>query len=162
MSERRATLLELDDALTMQVRGAVPPSRAHAAGFPRTEDLEALAAWERGAMGFLVVDREGTVVGTCGTHGPLAHGALELGWGLVESARGAGVGGEAVDLLLAAVRARFPSAHVVVRTEWEVVDGNPAAVSPASEAILERRGFLADPAPSTRARRTWTLSAWSS
>jgi hypothetical protein len=162
VSVRHVTLLELDDVLAMEVRGAVAPSRAHVEGFPRTEDLDALAAWERGAMGFLIVDRLGSVVGTCGTHGPVRDGALELGWGLVESARGVGVGGEAVDLLVDAVRARFPSARVVVRTEWDVLDGIAAAVSPASEAILERRGFLAGPAPSAKAQRNWTLSARSS
>lgn len=158
MSSTGVTLIELDDVLVQQVRGAVPPSLAHAKGFPRTEDLEALATWERGAMGFLIVDRTGHVVGTCGTHGPPAAGEVELGWGLVESARGAGVGGEAVDLLVDAVRVRHPTARIVVRTEWDVLDGIPVAVSPASEAILARRGFHGDPAPRAKATRGWSLS----
>lgn len=159
MSGTGVTLIELDDVLAQQVRGIVPPSQVPAEGFPRTEDLEALAAWERGAMGFLVVDRDGNAVGTCGSHGPPRRGTIELGWGLVESARGRGIGSAAVDLLIEAVRTRHPSARVVVRTEWDLVNGTPTAVSPASEAILERRGFLADPVPTGKARRGWSLSA---
>ena|GEM_PF-3823964 len=158
MSDPDVALLELNDVLAMELRGALPPSHHHAAGFPRAEDLETLTAWERGAMGFLIVDSRGSVVGTCGSHGPPDDGAIELGWGLVESARGAGVGSQAVDLLLAEVRARCPLLRVVVRTEWDLVDGAPAAVSPASELILVRRGFVPDPAPTAKGVRCWTLS----
>jgi RimJ/RimL family protein N-acetyltransferase len=159
VSRTAVTLVELDDVVAQQVRGESASSRAFAAGFPRGEDLDALAAWERGAMGFLIVDGEGRVVGTCGTHGAPAAGVVELGFGLVQCARGVGVGGETVDLLLAAVRERHPAARVVARTQWELVDGVAVAASPASEAILERRGFIPDPAPVDRATRGWSLKA---
>jgi hypothetical protein len=84
---------------------------------------------------------------------------VELGFGLVQCARGVGVGGETVDLLLAAVRERHPAARVVARTQWELVDGVAVAASPASEAILERRGLIPDPAPVDRATRGWSLKA---
>jgi RimJ/RimL family protein N-acetyltransferase len=158
--DRRVTLLELDDVLAMQLRGAAPASLAHAEGFPRTEDLEAVAAWERGALGFLIVGPDGSVVGTCGTHRrPSSAGAIELGWGLVEAARGERVGSEAVALLLDAVRARYPLARLVVRTEWDHVDGTLRAVSPSSEAILVRLGFAPGPVPAKIGPRGWTLSA---
>jgi RimJ/RimL family protein N-acetyltransferase len=160
VSERRVTLVELDDVLAMQLRGAAPASLTHAEGFPRTQDLEAVAAWERGALGFLIVDPDGSVVGTCGTHRrPSSAGAIELGWGLVEAARGEGVGSEAVALLLDAVRTRYPSARIVVRTEWDHADGALGAVSPSSEAILVRLGFAPGPVPAKKGPRGWTLSA---
>jgi RimJ/RimL family protein N-acetyltransferase len=159
VSERRVTLVDLDDVLVMQVRGAAPASLTHAEGFPRTQDLEAVAAWERGALGFLIVDPDGSVVGTCGTHRrPLSAGAIELGWGLVEAARGEGVGSEAVALLLDLVRTRYPSARIVVRTEWDHADGALGAVSPSSEAILVRLGFAPGPVPAKKGPRGWTLS----
>jgi RimJ/RimL family protein N-acetyltransferase len=149
----------MDDVIAMELSGTAPASRARAVGFPRTEDLEAVAAWERGGAGFLIVDRDGVVVGTCGTHGPLgAAGELELGWGLVESARGVGVGGDAVDLLLAVVRDRYPAARVVAHTESVLIDGVSIAASPASEAILTRRGFVPGPAPAAPEPRSWSLS----
>jgi RimJ/RimL family protein N-acetyltransferase len=159
LSERGVTLRELDDVLGMQLRGTMRATLVFAPGFPRAEDLDALAAWERGALGFVVLDAAGTVLGTCGSHGPVVRGTLELGWGIVPAARGTGLGGAAVDCLLGAVRARHPRVDLVVRTEWELHEGAPRAVSPASEAILSRRGFRGGPAPAAGGYRAWSLSA---
>jgi RimJ/RimL family protein N-acetyltransferase len=152
-------LVELDDVAAAELRGDRAPSRRFADGFPRREDREALRARERGAVSFLVTSDD-VVVGTCGTHGPPgSDGAIELGWGLVPSARGRGIGGTAVALLLAEVRRRHPGTPIVAHTEWRGLDGAVAADSPPSEAILRRLGFVADPVPVEPGYRAWRLTA---
>ena len=152
-------LVEVDDEIAMQLRDGAAVTRPLAVGFPRTEDLEALDARERGALAFLVVDGDGIVVGTCGTHGPPEPtGTVELGWGLVESARGMGIGGATVVLLVDEVRRRDPHSTLIARTEWVGAGSSLAADSPASEAILVRQGFHAAPVPPKAGTRAWTLS----
>lgn len=150
-------LLAIDDVIAAELRGASPPSLRLAEGFPRRDDVEALAARDRGALAYLVVD-DGVVVGTCGTHGPPgAAGEVELGWGLVASARGRGVGTAAVTQLLVETQRRYPTASVVAHTEWCANGEVMVADSVASETILSRLGFDPGPAPTEPGYRPWRL-----
>jgi RimJ/RimL family protein N-acetyltransferase len=151
-------LIEVDDSIAAQFAGTRPWTLRLAEGFPRQEDRVGMAGRERGATNFLIV-HAGEVVGTCGTHGSItAEGPVELGWGLVEQARGRGVGTSAVIELVDVIRARAPRATLCATTEWIVSDGTAAPVSPASEAILRRLGFAAGEIPSSAGVRTWVLA----
>ena len=151
-------LIEVDDAIAMALRAEGGASLRVAAGFPRTEDLEALRAFEHGALSFLVA-ADGVVVGTCGTHGPPSTGGVvELGWGLVAEARGRGVGAVAVAQLVEVATRRYPTAAIVAHTEWSDGGDGVVANSAASEAILRRLGFTSDPAPSEPGYRAWRLA----
>ena len=152
-------LLEVDDLLAAALRGEQAMPLRVAEGFPRPEDAEALRAYDRGALSFLIV-ADGVVVGSCGTHGPPSvERIVELGWGLVAVARGRGVGSTAVRLLLDEVTRRFPSTSVVAHTEWSAAGDGLAADSVASEAILGRLGFAPDPAPTEPGYRAWRRAA---
>jgi len=150
--------LEIDDALAAELgeHGSSSVVRL-AEGFPRKEDTEALRAWGRGALSFLIVE-DGLVVGTCGSHGPPnADGDVELGWGLVAAARGRGVGTAAVTQLLRAAQRSHPGATIVAHTEWMDHGDGPVADSPPSESILRRLGFSASPPPQEPGYRAWRL-----
>jgi RimJ/RimL family protein N-acetyltransferase len=152
-------LVAVDGRTAAEVRGSEPASRPFAAGFPRVEDLDALDARVRGALAYLVV-ADGLVVGTCGTHGaPRGDGIVELGWGLVEAARGRGVGTTAVGLLLELVAERHRDAVLLARTQWALCDGVLVPQSAASEAILRRYGFDPEPAPTRPGLRRWQRRA---
>lgn len=81
---------------------------------------------------FLVV-HGGRVVGDCGWFGPPVDGVVDIGYGLAPSARGQGLGAEAVTLLLAWVASRGASS---VRAE--VLPSNSASLR-----LLQRLGFTA-------------------
>jgi GNAT superfamily N-acetyltransferase len=148
-------LRELDDELRAALRDPSRGSVRLAAGFPRAEDTDAVDAAELGALGFAIL-ADDVVVGTCGTHGPAAHdGTIELGWGLVEGARGRGVGSAAVTQLLEAVTARLGAVGLVAHTQWRLDDGVLGADSPASEAILVANGFASPGVPEVPGRRAW-------
>ncbi|HEV3329247.1 MAG TPA: GNAT family N-acetyltransferase [Acidimicrobiales bacterium] len=150
-------LLEVDDVIAAELRGARASRLTVADGFPRREDDEALRAYDRGALAYLVAE-DGVVVGTCGTHGPpRTGGTVELGWGLVPGARGRGIGTTAVTQLLEETRRRFPTASIVAHTEWVADDEVMVADSAASEAILRRLGFDAEPPPTEPGYRAWRL-----
>ena len=73
-------------------------------------------------------------------------------------ARGRGIGTTAVTQLLAETRRRYPAASIVAHTEW-VADGEVmVADSAASEAILGRLGFVAEPPPTEPGYRAWRLA----
>jgi GNAT superfamily N-acetyltransferase len=149
----------VDDVIAAEVRGIAPATRRFASGFPRSEDLDAIGARARGAIAFLVV-HDGAVVGTCGTHeAPRVDGVIELGWGLVEPARGRGVGTSAVRALVGTVRASFPRATLLARTRWSHRAGELEPESPASEAILMHMGFAPAPPPAAPGLRSWRLEA---
>jgi RimJ/RimL family protein N-acetyltransferase len=152
------TLLEVDDVVATELRGGAPRSLMVAPGFPRAEDGAALRAYDRGALSFLVAE-DGVVVGTCGAHGPPDRGTLELGWGLVEGARGRGIGTIAVTQLLAEAQRRFPEVAVVAHTEWQACGAAMVADSPASESILQRLGFEAEAPPTEPGYRAWRRRA---
>jgi RimJ/RimL family protein N-acetyltransferase len=153
-------LVELDDVVAAELLDGALRSLPAAEGFPRPEDLEGVRARDRGAIGFLIV-ADGVVVGTCGTHGPPgSDGAVELGWGLVEGARGRRIGTAAVTQLLEAVRARHPGVPLVAHTEWRRdFTGALVADSVPSEALLRRLGFAPAPVPTEPGYRGWRLDA---
>jgi RimJ/RimL family protein N-acetyltransferase len=118
------------------------PRSGWAPGYPREDDVDLarhlaglpapgpdeLPWWPRH-----VIHREsGMAVGSTGFFGPPdVEGTVEIGYGLVEQARGSGLAGEAVGALLAAA-AGAGAARVIAHT----LPGNAA-----SQAVLHRAGF---------------------
>ena len=106
-------------------------------GFPRADDaslLAGVAASGAEAGGVYVVELEGEPVGTVGCAGGLSpQGDQEIGYGLVDGARGRGVATEAVGALCTQLE-RAPG---VLRLTAEVLPGN----SP-SMRVLHRLGFV--------------------
>jgi RimJ/RimL family protein N-acetyltransferase len=81
----------------------------------------------------LIIEREsGSVVGSLGLFWPPGEGALEIGYGVVESRRGRGYAGEATRAL-----AEFALAAPDVHT----VFANVELSNPASVRVLEKAGF---------------------
>jgi RimJ/RimL family protein N-acetyltransferase len=114
-------------------------------GFPGAEDrqlLEAVAARADDEVeGTYVVELAGEPVGTLGVSGQLSpDGDQELGYALVPSARGRGLGTEAVGALCAVLERR-PG---VRRLTAEVRPGNEASLR-----LLHRLGFVEDDGGST-------------
>jgi RimJ/RimL family protein N-acetyltransferase len=154
----RVQLLEVDDVLAAAIRGTEPFPIPAAEGFPREEDVQGLHAYDVGSPAYVVVE-DGVLVGTCGTHGPPdAAGTIELGWGLVEGARGRGIGTTTVAALLDGVRRRYPGVVLIARTEWLADGSGVVAESPASEAILHRLGFVSSAQPDAPGYRDWRLA----
>jgi predicted acetyltransferase len=145
------------DAMRSGVRD---PSWAE--GFPRQDDIDALVSLTAGAAApeprwgprLVVRRRDGAVVGTTGFQGPPdERGQVEIGYGLVESARGAGL---VTDVLRLAVPAAEASgAWVRART---------ASGNVPSRRALERAGFLltgrADDKDGLRYERPRPWSFW--
>ncbi len=110
-----------------------------ARGFPRQDDVDALGlaapqGWTERRWGARLVIRrsDGSVVGTCGFVAPPdERGQVEIGYGLVEAARG---GGLVTDILLLVVSAA-EAAGASVRAR--AADDNIP-----SRRALERAGFL--------------------
>jgi RimJ/RimL family protein N-acetyltransferase len=151
------SLAAVDDVLEARLLRRLEGGPPLAGGFPRHEDKVALDARHRGALCFAIL-ADGVVVGTCGTHGRVApSGDVEVGWGLVESARGLGVGTAAVALLIDELAVALPGTPLVARTEWETAAGALVAVSLASERLLASAGFTGGPVPLAPGSRTWRL-----
>lgn len=142
----RLELVPLDDALAAAiVAGAPVPGGA--ADFPAEGDAVvadifqglrlgtppiAVATPER-PWGFWVLRRklDGQWVGGIGLKGEPVEGAIEVGYGLVPSARGQGLAREAVEALCRRAEAR----GVAV---WAETEGE----NPASERVLAACGFV--------------------
>jgi predicted acetyltransferase len=105
-----------------------------AKGYPRQDDVDALARLAEVTpwSGRHIVRRsDGLVVGSVGCFGePDADGMVEIGYGLVESARGTGLMTEVVAALSGAIEAT--GAGVMAHTEPDNV---------ASQRVLARLGF---------------------
>jgi RimJ/RimL family protein N-acetyltransferase len=114
-----------------------------APGWPHTDTADALRPHaEHGnggeAYGTFLVVVDGQVIGDCGWFGPPDDaGDVEIGYGLAASARGRGLGSEAVALLCAWVE-RQPGVRQVTA---EVLAGNEP-----SRRLLTRLGFAEEPA----------------
>jgi ribosomal-protein-alanine N-acetyltransferase len=112
-----------------------------APGWPHADTADALRPLaEHGgpgpADGTFLITLDGVLLGECGwLGGPDDHGAVEIGYGLAGSARGRGVGTEAVGILAAWVE-RQPG---VRRITADALVGNEA-----SRRLLERLRFRAD------------------
>ena len=135
IATERLLLEEPDDAERAAIASRDRAGRAWAADYPTDGDvvaatMTAAAPW----LGFQVRERSsGLAIGGVGFHGaPDAEGAVEIGYGLAESARGKGYATEAVAALVAYARDRGARA-VIARTE----PGNAP-----SAAVLDRCGFL--------------------
>jgi RimJ/RimL family protein N-acetyltransferase len=118
------------------VLAGVEPAVPHVADWPHADTLDALRPLaehpEESGPGTFLVLLDGVVVGDAGWFGPPdEHGEVEIGYGLAASARGRGVGTEAVQLLLAWVTGQGAR-----RVRAEVEPGNAA-----SFGLLERLGF---------------------
>jgi len=106
--------------------------------YPRTDDVDAASMVARGLgpdgasepWGPRHVVLDGLAVGSIGFFGPPSAGEVEVGYGLVESARGRGVATEALQGLLALT----DELHLVVRASVE--PGNTA-----SFRVLAKAGF---------------------
>jgi RimJ/RimL family protein N-acetyltransferase len=77
----------------------------HAPDWPHEDTADALRPLaehpEHTGEGTFLVLADGVVVGDCGWFGPPQDGVVDIGYGLARSARGRGIGGAAVTLLLA-------------------------------------------------------------
>lgn len=111
-----------------------------APGYPREDDLVVAALVVEGHMspgawgGWEIVRRaDQRVIGTVGFKGaPSEEGYVEIGYGLVPSARGSGLATEAVTALIGWARARHARAVVA-----ECDPGNMP-----SRGVLQRTGFV--------------------
>lgn len=124
--------------LTTELAAALLESPSPAAsGFPREQDavlLRSVGLSGGHASGAYAVLHDGVPIGTVGARGPVdATGDQELGYGLVEHARGQGLATEAVG----AVCAQLERTAEVRRLVAQVQPGN----SP-SMRVLQRLGFV--------------------
>jgi RimJ/RimL family protein N-acetyltransferase len=129
-------LLPCSVAVAQAVMAGRDPGVPHAPDWPHDDTYDALRPLaehpaDSGPGTFLVM-LDGVVVGDCGWFGPPdEEGEVEIGYGLARSARGRGVGTEAVRLLLAWVQDQGAQ-----RVRAEVEPGNAP-----SFALLARLGF---------------------
>ena len=140
----RVRLEPIDPQLAGAMLAGVPgPDLAWADGFPMTPVLgiaRVIAAASEPLGPFLayvvVSGADGTAIGDVGFHGPpSAEGELEIGYALVPAARGAGLAGEAVGLLIAWAQSQPGVRAITARVD----QGNVA-----SERLLTRLGFASD------------------
>lgn len=105
--------------------GSLPEPRV--ADWPHADTADALRPLadhpEAGSEGTFLVLEHGVVVGECGWFGPPVEGEVSIGYGLARSARGRGVGSEAVRQLVAWVQGQGAT---TVRAE--VRPGNEASL----------------------------------
>ncbi len=114
--------LELDEAKRVYDRAPSADDR-WASEYPFEDELDALAPYidslERGGdiqpFGLYQIRHEGVAVGGIGFSGPPDDGVVALGFGLIESARGAGFAAEALEALIEAALA-FGAESVVADT----------------------------------------------
>ena len=116
------------------VSGLVAAALAAADGWPHEDTADGLTmAVKAGYPPGWLVTAGGTVIGDCGTHGPVDEaGVIEIGYGLAAPSRGQGYGSEAVlavtEWLLSQPEVRLVQAHTLT-------DNVP------SRRVLEKAGF---------------------
>ena len=128
----RLVLLAPDEVADMTAGRRRPHWHAE---FPREDDRDGAAMAQPGdAWGSRTIDHAGTVVGTIGFLGPPGGSAgvpeTEIGYGLVEPARGLGLATEALRAMLA------ETDRAGVRVRASVEPGNRASIR-----VLEKCGF---------------------
>ena len=114
--------LELDEAKRVYDRAPSADDR-WASGYPFEDELDALAPYidslEGGGdiqpFGLYQIRHEGVAVGGIGFSGPPDDGVVELGFGLIESARGSGFAAEALEALIETALA-FGAERVIADT----------------------------------------------
>jgi RimJ/RimL family protein N-acetyltransferase len=144
LSGPRVRVEPIDSRLAhAMLAGAPHADLAWAEGFPMTPVLAIarVIAEAPGPLGpflayVIVSESDGKAIGDAGFHGPpSAEGELEVGYALVPAARGMGLAGEAVGLLITWAL-RQPGVHTITA---RVDPGNAA-----SERLLTRLGFARD------------------
>jgi RimJ/RimL family protein N-acetyltransferase len=144
LSGVRVRVAPIDSRLARAMLAGVPePDLAWAEGFPMPPVLDIarrIAAASEPLGPFLayviVLESDGTAIGDAGFHGPpSADGELEVGYALVPAARGVGLAGEAVGLLIA-----WAHGQPGVRAITARIDPGNAA----SGRLLTRLGFVSD------------------
>src|SRR5690349_1836787 len=91
----RLILVPLDDETAHHLISGDASCLDHVADWPHDDTVDAVRLHGRGGAVWLV-GLAGVVIGDCGTAGPVADGAVEIGFGLAESQRGRGFGTELV------------------------------------------------------------------
>ncbi|WP_163505823.1 GNAT family N-acetyltransferase [Fodinicola acaciae] len=131
----RLVLHAIDVPEAQRIHDQAPqPGDAWAADFPFTGDLIAITNFLRDTtFGHYLIRRrvDGLAIGGAGFKGCPAGGAVEIGYGLVPSARGHGYAAEAVTMLVRIAADRGVTT-VVAETEPDNI---------ASQRTLERAGF---------------------
>jgi len=144
LSGERVRVQPIDSRLARAILAGLPESDlAWAEGFPMTPVLEiarTIAAASEPLGPFLayvvVLESAGTAIGDAGFHGPPnAEGEVEVGYALVPAARGLGLAGEAVGLLMGWAQSQPGVRAITARVDR----GNTA-----SERLLSRLGFAFD------------------
>ena len=104
----RLSLWTADDVAA--IRGGARSARWHPQ-FPREDDVDASSLWREGdSWSSRSITRDGVTVGSIGFYGPPEPAAdgtpeVEVGYGLVEDARGQGYATEALGAVVAAAEA---------------------------------------------------------
>ena len=120
--------------LAGDLSGLAAAGLAAADGWPHEDTADGLTmAVKAGYPPGWLVTAGGTVIGDCGTHGPVDEaGVIEIGYGLAAPSRGQGYGSEAVqavtEWLLSQPEVRQVQAHTLT-------DNMP------SRRVLEKAGF---------------------
>jgi RimJ/RimL family protein N-acetyltransferase len=144
----RLPLVTADEAKLMRNGETLP---WFAEGYPRQDDLDAAGMVGRGAAEWsarhVIRRSDGLAVGTIGFFGPPDDGHVEIGYGLVESARRQGLISDAVRVMLDAATAA--GADVIAHT----TDDNTA-----SRAILAKFGFIRQDATNDDGENLYTRS----
>jgi [ribosomal protein S5]-alanine N-acetyltransferase len=129
----RLPLITASDAAAMRDGGRDPSWHA---GYPRPDDVNAASMARDGdTWGPRHIVCEGLAVGTIGPLGPPQDGEVEVGYGLVEAARGRGLAAEALRALLAEIDAAGVQARAGVRP-----DNGPSLRVLAGCGFTELRG----------------------
>jgi [ribosomal protein S5]-alanine N-acetyltransferase len=111
----RLPLITVADAAAMRAGHRDPSWHP---GYPRQDDLDAASMAREGTTwGPRHIVFEGQTVGTIGTIGPPEDGEVEVGYGLVEAARGRGLVTEALRALLTETDAVGVRVRVGVRPD---------------------------------------------
>jgi RimJ/RimL family protein N-acetyltransferase len=129
----RLPLVTRDEAALMLDGG-----RLHwfAESYPRKDDLDAIRMSDGSAWSarHVICRADGLAVGSIGFFGPpSADGQVEVGYGLVEAARGQGLATDALTVIVAAAEAA--GARIIAHTSADNVP---------SQRVLARCGFVRD------------------
>lgn len=124
--------------LTFELAGALlQAGLPRAPDFPGADDqglLERVAAVAGEAGPVYLVEHDGLAIGTCGAVGPPDDsGGQEIAYTLVPSARGGGVGTEAVGALCAVLERRPGTGHLLAQVRPD---------NTGSLRLLQRLGFV--------------------
>jgi len=126
------TLSPMTLGLAAAVLAHQPIEEPHAGDWPHDDTYDALGMFQGGPGTFAILE-DGVIVGDCGWFGPADEdGEVEIGYGLAASARGRGLGTQAVQLLVDWVRTEGGARTV----RAEVLPGNEPSLR-----LLARLGF---------------------